>query len=85
MTAPGKEQPELKDIADIHDKAFRKSFVQDVMQVGTEAGDWRIHPPYAVLIAYRSDTIIRRKFKSHVENCTYCQKLLDALCTNSND
>ena len=44
-----------------------------------ETGDWRGHIPYAAARSYRDDPDISAQYESHVDGCTYCRRLIDAL------
>lgn len=44
-----------------------------------DAGDWRGHIPYAAARSYRDDPEIWAQYESHVDECVYCRRLIDAL------
>ncbi len=44
-----------------------------------EAGDWRGHIPYAAARSYFDDPDTCAHYESHVDECTYCRRLIDAL------
>ncbi len=47
--------------------------------IAEEAGDWRGHIPYAAARIYRDDPDTCALYESHVDECTYCRRLIDAL------
>ena len=44
-----------------------------------EAGDWRGHVPYAAMRRYRDESKVRTQYESHVDECSYCRRMIDAL------
>ena len=43
------------------------------------AGDWREHIPYAAARKYREDLETCATYEGHVDECVYCQRMVDAL------
>lgn len=60
-------------------KAFFESALREMEELAEDAGDWRIHLPYEALLTYRKDSAVREQFADHYNNCSFCQKALDAL------
>mgnify|MGYP001822568329 CR=1 FL=1 len=60
-------------------KAFFESILGEMEELTDEAGDWRIHLPYEALVAYRKDSAVREQYADHYNNCSFCQRALDAL------
>ena len=54
-------------------------FLAEVEELGTEAGDWKIHLPNEAASQYRMSRAIRAKYGEHAEACSYCQELVDLL------
>ncbi len=44
-----------------------------------QAGDWREHIPYAAAVGFLEDEGYQQRHGAHVNNCQYCQQLIDAL------
>ena len=44
-----------------------------------EAGDWREHLPYAAAARFLDDVNCQERYGAHVDECQYCQGLVDAL------
>ena len=44
-----------------------------------EAGDWRDHLPYAAAAGFLEDARYQERYGAHVDECQYCQRLVDAL------
>ncbi len=44
-----------------------------------DAGDWRTHLPYEAALHFNEQTRIREAYQSHVDNCEYCQRLIETL------
>ena len=44
-----------------------------------EAGDWRGHLPYAAAVGYLDNSQYRKEYGEHVDDCSYCRQLIDAL------
>jgi len=60
-------------------RAFFESALREMGELAEEAGDWRIHLPYEALLTYRKDSAVREQFAHHYNNCSFCQKAMDAL------
>lgn len=73
---------ETKDGApylDLDDEAFQKEFLEGVAELGEEEGDWRDHLPYEAAIHFDEDDRVREQYSPHVDECAYCQELLETL------
>ena len=46
---------------------------------GEWAGDWRDHIPYAAARTYREDPETCARYEGHVDECVYCQRMVEAL------
>jgi hypothetical protein len=60
-------------------KAFFESALREMEELAEEAGDWQIHLPYEALVCYRKDSAVREQHADHYNNCSFCQKAMDAL------
>jgi len=60
-------------------KAFFESVLREMEALADEAGDWRIHLPLDALANYRKDSAVREQYANHYDNCSFCQKAMDAL------
>ena len=60
--------------------AFDEAAALDAIEaMADEAGDWRGHIPYAAARSYRDDADIRARYEPHLDGCTLCRRMLDAL------
>mgnify|MGYP001548165597 CR=1 FL=1 len=60
-------------------KAFFESTLREMEALADDAGDWRIHLPYEALVGYQMDSNVRAQYSEHYDNCSFCQKAMDAL------
>ena len=58
---------------------FFESVLAEMDALADEAGDWRIHLPYEALVGYQKDRNVRAQYSEHYDNCSFCQKAMDAL------
>lgn len=65
-----------EDLAPAFDESAALAAIE---AMADEAGDWRGHIPYAAARSYRDDPEICAYYKSHVDKCTYCRRMIDAL------
>ena len=56
-----------------------ESLLEHMTELADQAGDWRDHLPYAAALGYLEDSEYRDRYGSHVDDCRYCQQLIDAL------
>ncbi len=60
--------------------AFDEEWVlEEIDKMDKEGGGWRDHIPYAAARQYRSDPEICDRYKIHVDDCSYCQRMIEAL------
>ena len=55
------------------------ALLQQMGELAEEAGDWQEHLPYEVAEQYLEDRRYQQLFASHVDDCSYCQRLVEAL------
>ena len=53
--------------------------LQQMGELAEEARDWQEHLPYEVAEQYLEDRRYQQLFGSHVDDCSYCQRLVEAL------
>ena len=56
-----------------------ESLLEQMSFLADQAGDWRGHLPYAAALGYLDDSEYRKEYGSHVDECGYCQQLIDTL------
>ena len=56
----------------------------EMQRLHEEAGDWRRHLPYEALTSWQRNAEIRARFLEHVESCSFCREIIDAL-SQAND
>lgn len=61
------------------EREFFESVLREMEALADEAGDWRIHLPYEALMGYQIDSNVRSQYSEHYDNCSFCQKAMDAL------
>ena len=61
------------------EREFFESVLRDMEALADEAGDWRIHLPLEALATYRKHSAVREQYANHYDNCSFCQKAMDAL------
>lgn len=60
-------------------EAYKSKIREDMRMLDREIGDWREHVPFEVALDYYSDPSLMRTHSAHVDNCSYCQDLLENL------
>lgn len=55
------------------------NLLEQMGELAQEAGDWHDHLPYEAAERYLEDHRYRQMFSSHVDNCSYCRRLVEAL------
>ena len=74
------EQPKHVLLREDLAPAFDEAAALEAMEaMADEAGDWHGHVPYAAARSYRDDPEIRAQYDWHVDDCTYCRRMIDAL------
>ena len=53
--------------------------LEEMGRLADEAGDWREHLPYAAAAGFHDDVDFQERYGAHVDECRYCQGLIDAL------
>ena len=53
--------------------------LEEMSLLADEAGDWREHLPYAAAAGFLDDVNYQERYGAHVDECQYCQGLVDAL------
>ena len=53
--------------------------LEQMSRLADEAGDWRDHLPYAAAAGFLKDERYHERYGVHVDECQYCQRLVDAL------
>ena len=53
--------------------------LEQMSRLADEAGDWRDHLPYAAAAGFLEDTRYQERYGAHVDQCRYCQRLIDTL------
>ena len=61
------------------DRELFESVLREMEALADEAGDWRIHLPYEALVCYQVDSNVRAQYSEHFDNCSFCQKAMDAV------
>lgn len=56
-----------------------KAILEEMSALMEEAGNGRDHLPYDAALNYHESSDIRSSYQEHVDNCTYCQRLVDTL------
>ena len=74
------EQAEHVLLRDDLEAAFDEAAALAAIEaMAEEAGDWRGHIPYAAARSYRDDPDIPAQYEPHLDGCTLCRRMLDAL------
>ena len=55
------------------------SLVREVDHWAEEGGDWTEHLPYGFAAEYYESPKTQAQFRAHVDECSYCQRLLETL------
>ena len=55
------------------------ALLEQMAVLAAEAGDWRGHLPYAAAAGFRDDPRYPERYGAHVDECPYCQGLIEAL------
>lgn len=76
MTVSAKDVLLRDDIEPGFDEAL---VLEDMDILAEEAGDWREHIPYNAARCYDDDPDIAAQYAPHVDQCGYCQRLIDAV------
>ena len=76
MSEPGEHVLLRDDLDPAFDEAGALAAIKEMAD---KAGDWRGHVPYAAARSYLADPGISAQYESHVDGCTYCRRLIDAL------
>ena len=55
------------------------ALLEQMSRLADEAGDWRDHLSYAAAAGFLEDERYHERYGAHVDQCQYCQRLVDAL------
>jgi hypothetical protein len=53
--------------------------LEEMDAVGAPGDDWSQHLPFRAAVSYYDDRKVEAQYKEHVEECHYCQSLLETL------
>ena len=76
MSDPTKHVLLREDLEPAFDEAAALAAMEAMAE---EAGDWHGHIPYAAARSYCDDPDTCAQYESHVDECAYCRRLIDAL------
>jgi hypothetical protein len=55
------------------------ALLREMEQFSEQVGDWTQHLPYGLAVCYYNDRKVQVQYEPHVDDCGYCQRLLDTL------
>lgn len=55
------------------------TLMRDMQRMADEIGDWTQHIPYTLAAGYYESVTTRERYQPHVDECAYCQQLLESL------
>lgn len=56
-----------------------RALLAEMETLANEAGDWRGHLLYEDALRYHEIPEIQARYRSHIDECRYCQQLIDTL------
>ncbi len=59
-----------------NDSIDKDAILAAMHELADEAGDWKVHIPYATAIEFCTSDRVRELYGDHVEGCRYCREVL---------